>query len=79
MHISSLINVVNESVTDFFFFYLSLVYCYVICILHLWSNKGQALVVQRVDNAIPQMNHYPIDKCWQNKLHYPLDSDLSGG
>ena len=23
-----------------------------------------------------QMNNFPVDKCWQNKLHYPLDSDL---
>ena len=41
--------------------------------------KGQALVAQRVDNAIQRINHYPADKCAQNKLHYPLDSDLFGG
>ena len=29
-------------------------------------------VVQTIDNA-----HYPVDKCLQNKLHNPLDSDLS--
>ena len=39
----------------------------------------QAPVVQRVDNAIHRINRYPADKCWQNKLHYPPDSDLSGG
>ena len=39
----------------------------------------QAPVVQKMDNAIHRINHYPADKCWQNKLHYPLDSDLSGG
>ena len=39
----------------------------------------QAPVVQRVDNAIHRINHYPADKCWENKLDYPLDSDLSGG
>ena len=39
----------------------------------------QAPVVQRVDNAIRQLNHYPVDKCWRHKLHYPLDSDLSSG
>ena len=39
----------------------------------------QAPVVQRVDNAIHRINCYPGDKCWQHKLHYPLDSDLSGG
>ena len=38
-----------------------------------------APVVQRVDNAIHRINRYPVDKCWQNKLHYPPDSDLSGG
>ena len=38
-----------------------------------------APVVQRVDNAIYWINHYPADKCWENKLDYPLDSDLSGG
>ena len=42
-------------------------------------NFYQAPVVQRVDNAIHRINHYPVDKCWQNKLHYPLDSNLSGG
>ena len=36
-------------------------------------------VVQRLDNAIRRKNHYPADKCQQNKPRYPLDSDLSGG
>ena len=38
-----------------------------------------ALVVQRVDNAIHRINHYPVDSlvCFLNT--YPLDSDLSGG
>ena len=40
---------------------------------------AQAPVVQRVDNAIHRINHYPVDKCWENKLDYPPDSDLSGG
>ena len=39
----------------------------------------QAPVVQKVDNAIHQINRYPVDKCWQNKPRYPLASDLSGG
>ena len=38
-----------------------------------------APVVQRLDNAIQRINHYPVDKYWQNKPRYPLDSDLSGG
>ena len=39
----------------------------------------QAPVVQRVDNAIQRINHYPVDSvvCFANT--YPLDSDLSGG
>ena len=38
-----------------------------------------APVVQSVDNTIHLINHYPVDKCWQNKLRHPLDRDLSGG
>ena len=38
-----------------------------------------APVVQRLDNAIHRINRYPMDKCWQSKPHYPLDSDLSIG
>ena len=39
----------------------------------------QAPVVQRLDNAIHRLNHYPADSvvCFVNA--YPLDSDLSGG
>ena len=39
----------------------------------------QARVVQRLDNAIHRINHYPVDSmvCFVNT--YPLDSDLSGG
>ena len=33
----------------------------------------QGLVIQRVDNAIQRINHYPVEKCWQNNLHYLLD------
>ena len=38
-----------------------------------------APVVQRVDNAIQRINHYPVDSvvCFANT--YLLDSDLSGG
>ena len=38
-----------------------------------------AWVVQKVDNAIHRINHYPPDSmvCFVNI--YPLDSDLSGG
>ena len=39
----------------------------------------QAPVVQRLDNAIHRINHYPVDSvvCFVNT--YPVDSDLSGG
>jgi len=36
-------------------------------------------VVQKVDSAIHRINRYPVDKWYQNRVHYPLDSDLSGG
>ena len=38
-----------------------------------------AQVVQRLDNAMHWINHYPTDSvvCFVNI--YPLDSDLSGG
>ena len=38
-----------------------------------------APVVQKGDNAIHGINHYPVDSvvCFVNI--YPLDSDLSGG
>ena len=38
-----------------------------------------APVVQRLDNAIHRINHYPVDSvvCFVNT--YPLDSDLSSG
>ena len=38
-----------------------------------------APVVERVDNAIHRINHYPVDSvvCFANT--YPLDSDLSVG
>ena len=37
-----------------------------------------ALVVQRVDNAIQQINHYALDSTIGFPSTYPLDSDLSG-
>jgi len=38
-----------------------------------------ARVVQKMDNAIHQLNYYPVDimVCFVNT--FPLDSDLSGG
>ena len=40
---------------------------------------NQALVVQKLDSAIHRINHYPVDKYYKNRLHYPLESDLFGG
>ena len=43
------------------------------------QSKLLAPVVQRLDNAIHRINHYPADSvvCFVNT--YPPDSDLSGG
>ena len=42
-------------------------------------DECQVPVVQKVDNSIRWINHYPVDSvvCFVNT--YPLDSDLSGG
>ena len=46
-----------------------------------WNFLAKVLdpVVQRLDNAIYRINHYPVDSvvCFVNT--YPLDSDLSSG
>ena len=39
----------------------------------------QAPVVQKVDNTICQINHYPLDSAIGFPNTYPLDSDLSCG
>ena len=36
-------------------------------------------VVQKVDNAIHRINHYPLDSAIDFHNTYPLDSDLFGG
>ena len=38
-----------------------------------------ATVVQKVDNAIHRVNHYPLDSAIDFAITYPLGSDLSGG
>ena len=38
-----------------------------------------APVVQKLDTAIHQINHYPADTYYGKQLRYPLDSDLSAG
>lgn len=40
--------------------------------------KSLVLVVQRTDNAIQWIDKKNLNHFEQNKLHYPLDSDLSG-
>ena len=35
----------------------------------------QSPVVQRLDTVNQWINHHPVDKCEQNMLHYPPDSD----
>ena len=56
------------------------------CMAGLWVHLMpcklaivQGRVVQRMDNAIHRINHYPADSvvCFVNT--YPLDSDLSTG
>ncbi len=42
-------------------------------------SKHLAAVVQKVDNAIHRINHYPVDSAVCFVKTYPLDSDLSGG
>ena len=44
----------------------------------LYENS-LGLVVQRRDNAIHWINHYPADSVVYFVNTYPLDSDLSGG
>ena len=46
-----------------------------------WEIKGKDLapVVQKLDNAIHRISHYPEDKYYENQLRYPLDSNLSTG
>ena len=38
-----------------------------------------APVVQKVDNVIHRINHYPLDSAISFPITYPLDSDSSGG
>ena len=36
-------------------------------------------VVQKLDIIIHRMNHYPVNKLYENKLCYPVDKDLFYG
>ena len=50
----------------------------VIIFLQLFKYISQAPIVQKVDNAIHRINHYPLDGAIGFGITYPLDSDLSG-
>ena len=43
------------------------------------SSIHQVPVVQKVDNAIHWINHYPLDNTIGFPNTYPMDSDLSDG
>ena len=45
----------------------------------VFNLKLLAPVVQKVDNAIHRINHYPLDIAIGFAITYPVDSDLSGG
>ena len=46
----------------------------------LWSVLSElARVVQKVNNAIRRINHYPADSVICSVNTYPLDGVLSGG
>ena len=44
-----------------------------------FADIYQAPVVQKVDNTIHRINHYPLDTAIGFAITYPVDSDLSGG
>ena len=44
-----------------------------------WKDRAQVPVVQKVDNAIYRINHYPLDRAIGFPNTYPWDSDLSFG
>ena len=48
-------------------------------VMKIFQLIFQAWVVQKTDNSIHRINHYPADSvvCFVNT--YPLDSDLFGG
>ena len=40
-------------------------------------NNYLAPVFQKLDNDIHWINHFPVDKHKGNRLHHPVDRDLS--
>ena len=53
--------------------------CYLLGLVLVHDNIDLAPVVQKVDNAIHRINHYPLDIAIGFAITYPVDSDLSGG
>ena len=52
----------------------------VICrTFYRYARSYLAPVVQKVDNVIHRINHYPLDSAIGFAMTYPLVSDLSGG
>ena len=49
------------------------------CNCCLSADRHLAPVVQKVDNAIHRINHYPLDIAIGFAITYPVDSDLSSG
>ena len=41
--------------------------------------EDQAPVVQKIDDEIHRINHYPLDSAMAFPNTYPSESDLSGG
>lgn len=39
-----------------------------------YVNNQLVLIVARLDSALQQITHYPVDKYYQNLTSYPLDS-----
>ena len=64
-----------ELAVFFFFFFFFFTRQFTLTV----SLSNHARVVQKLDNTIHRVNHYPADSvvCFVNI--YPLDSDLSGG
>ena len=54
---------------------------YIIYVFNKTKERVKELtsVVQKLVSVIHWINHYPVDKCQENQLLYPLDSGLLSG
>ena len=50
-----------------------------LCARSAWRVMHLGAVVQKLDNAVHWINHYPLESAIGSPSTYPLDSDLSGG